>query len=783
MAQTKVTEASLIKKVWQLADIMAGAGVGFTDYLTQLTYMLFLKMDRERVDFFMEKSAVPEGYRWENLLKETGEDLLYQYERTLDVLSRRSGLVGTIFTKAANRIESAVYLEKLVSFIDQQQWLLMDGDLKGALYESILQKNGQDKKSGAGQYFTPRPLVDAIVDVVQPRIGETVTDPACGTGGFLLSAFSHMKDQSMDEKLQTFLRNNALHGSDITPLVVTMGSMNMYLHGVGMNSSPIKCEDSLLREPSELSRVVLANPPFGARPSGSVEINRPDFIIETKNNQLNFVQHIMSMLERGGRAGVVLPDNVLFEREGAPIRKKLLTDFNLHTILRLPTGLFYAQGVQTNEQAVQGKLVPQLEDEPAVEQIGEAPNVVPLLIPKTWKWVRLNNLTTIVRGGSPRPIQAFLTDREDGLNWVKIGDAERGSMHISQCAEKIIPAGLKKTRFIRKGSLLLTNSMSFGYPYILDVDGCIHDGWLAFSDFEEFSTKEYLYYVLLSPYCRGAFVEKAAGAVVRNLNIDKVKQVYVPIPPLAEQHQIVGKLEEYFAEIDRAEKAFRELQTLAGVLKKKILQEAVMGKLVPQLDGEPAVEQLGETPEIIPFEIPQKWKWLTFNEVLSFENGDRGTNYPAKSTLTKDSSSGQPFISAVNLQNLHISNDNLLYLSKEQQRKLRSGHVKAGDCLFCIRGSLGKFAFADKDGGAIASSLVILRPKPCNCIMQKYLSYVLLSPYFTAYMNDRRNGTAQPNLGAKELKTFPIPIPPIEEQGRIVAKTEELMKQVERLVS
>lgn len=133
---------------------MAGAGVGFTDYLTQLTYMLFLKMDRERVDFFMEKSAVPEGYRWENLLKETGEDLLYQYERTLDVLSRRSGLVGTIFTKAANRIESAVYLEKLVSFIDQQQWLLMDGDLKGALYESILQKNGQDKKSGAGRDST-----------------------------------------------------------------------------------------------------------------------------------------------------------------------------------------------------------------------------------------------------------------------------------------------------------------------------------------------------------------------------------------------------------------------------------------------------------------------------------------------------------------------------------------------------------------------------------------------------------------------------------------------------
>ena len=272
MTKTQAKEASITKKVWQLADIMAGAGVGFTDYLTQLTYLLFLKMDRERVEFFLEESAVPDGYRWEDLIKETGEDLLKQYEETLNVLSDQQDLVGTIFTKAANRIESPVYLEKLIAFIDQQQWLLMDGDVKGTLYESILQKNGQDKKSGAGQYFTPRPLVDAIVDVVKPKIGETVTDPACGTGGFLLSAFAHMKDQSLDEKLQRFLRNDALHGYDITPLVVTMGSMNMYLHGVGMHCSPIKCEDSLLKEPKDLARVVLANPPFGARPSGSVEI-------------------------------------------------------------------------------------------------------------------------------------------------------------------------------------------------------------------------------------------------------------------------------------------------------------------------------------------------------------------------------------------------------------------------------------------------------------------------------------------------------------------------------
>lgn len=348
MAENKKSEGSLVKKVWRLADIMAGAGVGFTDYLTQLTYLLFLKMDQESVDIYGDASSVPPGFRWADLLKVRGEELVRRYEQTLKILSVQEGLIGTIFTKASNKIESAAYLDKLITFIDEEEWLLMEGDVKGALYEGILQKNGQDKKSGAGQYFTPRPLIDAMVDVVDPQITETVTDPACGTGGFLLAAFAHMKDQSIDEKKQLFLRNKALHGNDITPLVVTLGSMNMYLHGVGLKSSPITCQDSLIKRPEELTDVVLANPPFGARAAGSVEIHRDDFIVETKNNQLNFVQHIMSILANNGRAGVVLPDNVLFEREGLKIREKLLKDFNLHTILRLPTGIFYAQGVQTN---------------------------------------------------------------------------------------------------------------------------------------------------------------------------------------------------------------------------------------------------------------------------------------------------------------------------------------------------------------------------------------------------------------------------------------------------
>ncbi len=349
MAQATANEQNLTKKVWTLATTLAGQGIGFTDYITQLTYLLFLKMDDENVEMFSEDSAIPEGYRWKDLIDLDGLDLVKQYEETLEKLSQQENLIGTIYTKAQNKIDKPVYLKKVITLINGESWLVMDGDVKGAIYESILEKNGQDKKSGAGQYFTPRSLIKAMVDVTNPKIGETVCDPACGTGGFLLAAYDHMKPQSADRGKQDFLKNNALHGYDNTALVVTLASMNLYLHGIGTDRSPIICQDSLEKTPSVFVDVILANPPFGTRPSGSVDIDRPDFYVETKNNQLNFLQHMMVMLKNGGRAAVVLPDNVLFEGgAGETIRKELLKNFNLHTILRLPTGIFYAQGVKAN---------------------------------------------------------------------------------------------------------------------------------------------------------------------------------------------------------------------------------------------------------------------------------------------------------------------------------------------------------------------------------------------------------------------------------------------------
>lgn len=346
--QTK-SESTLVKKVWDIANVLASAGVGFTDYITQLTYILFLKMDHEKEELGLG-SSIPEGYKWKDLCDLNGTDLVDKYEEILKELAKDDGLIGTIFTKASNKIDSPVHLGKVIKMISEEDWYMMDGDFKGAIYESILEKNGQDKKSGAGQYFTPRSLIKAMVDVVDPKITETVADPACGTGGFLLAAFEHMKPQSKEIAKQEFLRNNAFFGADNTPLVVTLASMNLYLHDIGTSKSPIVCQDSLLDTSDRMYDVILANPPFGTRPQGSVEVyaNRPEFV-KTSDNQVNFLQHIMSIVKTGGRVAVVLPDNVLTDGGAtAKVREKLLRDFNLHTILRLPTGIFYAGGVKTN---------------------------------------------------------------------------------------------------------------------------------------------------------------------------------------------------------------------------------------------------------------------------------------------------------------------------------------------------------------------------------------------------------------------------------------------------
>lgn len=355
--------SSLVSKVWNYAHVLRDQGISYGDYIEQITYLLFLKMDQERTELLGEPSAVPDQWNWSQLANKDGDALELQYRHTLENLGKEDGLIGTIFKKAQNKLSDPAKLTRVVSLINKEgPWIGIGVDVKGQIYEGLLEKNASEVKSGAGQYFTPRPVIDAIVECVAPKIGETVCDPACGTGGFLLSAYEHMKHQTQDREKLKQLRHQAFHGVDIVDEVVRLCAMNLYLHGVGNGGSPVLQGDALSGDPGQRYDVILTNPPFGKKSSYKVvgedgqvstereNYEREDFKFTTSNKQFNFLQHIMTIMETGGRAGVVLPDNVLFEagRAGEGIRKRLLQQFNFHTLLRLPTGIWYSPGVKAN---------------------------------------------------------------------------------------------------------------------------------------------------------------------------------------------------------------------------------------------------------------------------------------------------------------------------------------------------------------------------------------------------------------------------------------------------
>lgn len=358
-----MTNEQLVSKVWNYAHVLRDQGISYGDYIEQITYLLFLKMDQERVELLGEPSSVPSEWNWTQLSEKSGDELELQYRHTLEELAKAEGLIGTIFRKSMNKLSDPAKLTRVVSLIDSEgPWIGIGVDVKGEIYEGLLERNASEVKSGAGQYFTPRPVIEAIIECVDPQIGETVCDPACGTGGFLLSAYDHMKGQSQDRDKLRKLREETFTGVDIVDEVVRLSAMNLYLHGVGDGASPVHQGDALSGDPGDRYKVILTNPPFGKKSSYTVvgedgqvstereNYEREDFKFTTSNKQFNFLQHIMTIMEVNGRAGVVLPDNVLFEagRAGEGIRKRLLEGFNFHTLLRLPTGIWYSPGVKAN---------------------------------------------------------------------------------------------------------------------------------------------------------------------------------------------------------------------------------------------------------------------------------------------------------------------------------------------------------------------------------------------------------------------------------------------------
>jgi len=358
------TESStIVQRLWNYCNVLRDDGVSYGDYVEQLTYLLFLKMaDEQTKPPFSKPSTIPKGLDWQSLVEKDGDALEVHYRHILESLGKGKGLLGVIFRKSQNKIQDPAKLKRLIELINDETWVGLDIDVKGEIYEGLLQKNAEDVKGGAGQYFTPRPLIKAMVEVIRPEPGMTIYDPACGTGGFLWTSHDYIsKNYSLDKNQKKFLKFNTLTGKDIVDGVARLCMMNLYLHGIGGDESPIGVGDSLISDPGDRFDIVLTNPPFGKKSSITIVngegkadretlvYERQDFWATTSNKQLNFLQHVKTITEINGKVAIVVPDNVLFEGgAGETVRKKLLAECDVHTLLRLPTGVFYAQGVKAN---------------------------------------------------------------------------------------------------------------------------------------------------------------------------------------------------------------------------------------------------------------------------------------------------------------------------------------------------------------------------------------------------------------------------------------------------
>lgn len=356
---------TIVSKVWSFCTTLRDDGVGYGDYLEQLTYLIFLKMaDEYSKPPYNRDVGIPQAYNWKSLRSRKGADLEGHYITLLRELANKKGMLGQIFTKSQNKIQDPAKLSRLIDMVNDTDWIMLGADTKGTIYEGLLEKNAEDTKSGAGQYFPPRSLIQTMVACMRPQPMQSIADPACGTGGFFLAAYDYLvANHKLDKRQKTFLKHETFSGNEIVPGTRRMCLMNMFLHNIGEidGDGAVSANDSLIAPPAQTVDMILANPPFGKKSSmtftneegeqekDDLTYNRQDFWATTSNKQVNFVQHIRTLLKTTGRAAVVVPDNVLFEGgAGEIVRKKLMETTELHTVLRLPTGIFYANGVKAN---------------------------------------------------------------------------------------------------------------------------------------------------------------------------------------------------------------------------------------------------------------------------------------------------------------------------------------------------------------------------------------------------------------------------------------------------
>lgn len=719
---------ALVKKVWGFCHTLRDDGVGASEYLEQLTYLLFLKMINEL------RKDIPKEYSWPVLRTKSGSELSEYYTELLTNLAKRPGMVGQIFYQAKNSINKPATLARLVDMIDKQTWTGLDADLKGELYEEILEKTASDKKSGAGQYFTPRALIEAIVECVRPEPGKTICDPASGTGGFLLKAYAwivknHGRDLDIDQK--RFLKRKTFFGNEIVPTTRRLCLMNMYLHNIGeLDGTPaISADDSLIADTGARFDYVITNPPFGKKTAQTitndegdeekeqVNYNRQDFWATTSNKQLNFVQHIHTILKTTGHAAVVLPDNVLFEGgAGETVRRKLMETSDLHTILRLPTGIFYKPGVKANVLFFDAK---------------PASNVAQTR--EVWVYDYRTNIHHTLK---------------------------KNPLGVSDLHDFIVCYN-PENRHKRKETWSETNPTGrwrkFTYEEILARPKTNLDfRWVKSDD------------ITPDDYTLADAVSSISGKV--SLMVSSVNEL-----------KVFGDAvkEDGCSSVDMTSLEYEDVVKCA---RSKIIDLAIRGKLVAQdPHDEPADELLGrirvekarlvkakkikkekQLPSIADeektFELPNGWSWCRFADVLNYLRPD---NYCVKS---------EEYSSHYDTPVLTAGLSFILGYTNEAD-----GHFMASKDMpviifddFTTSTQWVDFEFKVK-----SSAMKIIEPYCRDCVDMRYLFYAIKNVRYTPSTHSRQ--------WIDKFSKFPLALPPLSEQKRIVAKVEAMLAACEKL--
>lgn len=788
-------------------DILVGKVPDPKSQVEQITIALIYKfmddMDSEAAEIGGKRSFFVNAfkkYRWSNLLAPTmgGQETLNLYSEAIGKMTENTHLPELFRDIFKNAYLPYRDPETLRAFLKEIDTFKYDhSERLGDAFEYLLSVLGS--QGDAGQFRTPRHIIDFIVAVVNPQKNETILDPACGTAGFLISAWKHILKQNTKHKPGDLLKSDErkklalnIRGYDISPDMVRLSLVNLYLHG--FTDPHIYEYDTLTSEErwNEFYDVILANPPFMS-PKGGIKPHKR-FSIQAKRSEVLFVDYMAEHLTAKGRAGIIVPEGIIFQSQDAYVAlRKMLVENNLVAVVSLPAGCFNPySGVKTSililDKAiaknaktiaffkvendgfglgaqrraiekndlpqVQGELASYLEAVRSGQPTGELQRTCGLIVAKdkvaangdynlsgdryrdvvataslSWPLVPLGELCVIERGASPRPIHDFITDAADGVNWIKIGDAEVGAKYISATKERVSPEGAAKSRRVKPGDFILSNSMSFGRPYIMATEGCIHDGWLLLRDRSDRLDQDFLYSILGSVFVAAQFKRAATGGVVNNLNSEIVRGVKIPLPPLNVQKEIVSEIEGYQRVINGA--------------------RAVIDNYRPRVSLSPECQM------------------VNLGEVCDIRSG--GTPSRTEATFWNGAI---PWVTTT------LIDYNIIYYANEfiTQSGLESSStwiVPKGTVLMAMYGqgvTRGRVAILGIDAAINQACAAFLIKTPS--LDSRYLFRILQARYENLRAISEARGGNQSNLSAQVLKKYAIPLPPVGVQRQIVAEIE-----------